>query len=69
MSVMHGVIEVIRVARKEKGTISGYKRACRALKAIGLSAEDQITVLVRLDYCHPDTRKPYKWLADKLQGT
>lgn len=67
MNEMQAVIEIIREARKERGTVIGYKRVVKALKALEFNSEDAGTILVHLDYHHPDTRAPYSWLAAKLK--
>lgn len=66
MNEMQAIIELIREARKEKGTETGYRRAKRALRALLPNEEDQITILVHLDYYSPSTRTPYEWLAKRL---
>ncbi|MDQ2987415.1 MAG: hypothetical protein M3R13_11990 [Armatimonadota bacterium] len=66
MNQIEAITAIILVARRDHGSLTDYKRASRALKALGFNTEDASVVLVHLDYHHPDTRAPYKWLADKL---
>jgi hypothetical protein len=66
MNSIQALAAIISEARKEKGSVAGYKRAQRALRALGFNTEDALTVLVHLDYVNPDTREPYPWLAAKL---
>jgi hypothetical protein len=60
------LLVVISEARKERGTVTGYRKLCRALDALGLDVAERDTILAHLDYHHPDGG-PYKWLQEKLK--
>lgn len=63
------VLNIIRDARVERSSLSGYKRLQRSLTVLGFDyGEARTNVLRYLDYFDGDG-KPYKWLADALAPT
>jgi hypothetical protein len=68
MNKLQAVTEIIKEARKDKRSVTGYKRMQRALKALEFNGEDAATVMVHLEYhhYHYNTREPYEWVAKAL---
>ena len=67
MNEIQAIAAIIREARCERLSVTGYKRTLRALKALKFHPEDAITVMAHLDYVNPATREPYPWLKNKLE--
>jgi len=59
------------LGRRDKHRLSSikqdYRKAIRALDALGLTEEQKLVVLRHDLGFHDQTNKPYQWLADRLK--
>jgi hypothetical protein len=62
------ILELIRESKREKATLTAYRRVRKALSVLGISDEAAIPVLAYLEY-HDYTGRPYEWLqSTKNEG-
>jgi hypothetical protein len=56
-----------QAASGNKNSLASYRRACRALKALGFIGSEMHRPLGFLEYVNSETGEPYKWLAEKFK--
>lgn len=63
MTRLQAVLDIIRDARRERSSVTSFKRIQGALLALDLTPDERIAVMQDLDYFDSEGQ-PYKWLAE-----